>query len=99
VIIVSGAGSRSDTSSSTRPIWLVVCILLAVGIVLPLWVTTFDTEDPSLWGFPFFYWYQFLLIPVVSALTYLAFRLSLRATARERAARGLPPHAGNDVDR
>jgi membrane protein implicated in regulation of membrane protease activity len=99
VIIVSGAGSRSDTSSSTRPIWLVVCILLAVGIVLPLWVTTFDTEDPSLWGFPFFYWYQFLLIPVVSVLTYVAFKLSQRATERERTARGLPPRADEAGDR
>jgi bacteriorhodopsin len=89
----------SETDSGTRPIWAVVSVLLAIGIVLPLLVMTYDSQTPTLWGFPFFYWYQFLLIPVVSALTYLAFRLSLRATARERAARGLPPHAGNDVDR
>lgn len=74
---------------STRPLWLLVGALLAVGIVVPLLVWLYDTETPNLWGFPFYYWFQFLLIPVVSALTYVAFRLSEGATERDRAARGL----------
>jgi hypothetical protein len=56
-------------------------VLLAVAIVVPLLVGIYDREDPTLFGFPFFYWFQFLLIPVTSAATYLAFRL---VTPRDR---------------
>jgi hypothetical protein len=64
-------------------------VLLAVGIVVPILVGTYDSEGPELAGFPFYYWFQFLLIPVVSALTYIAFKLSESATERDRAARGV----------
>jgi hypothetical protein len=65
----------------------VVGILIAVGIVVPLLVWVYDTETPTLGGFPFFYWFQFLLIPIVSGLTFAAFKLSESATARDREAR------------
>jgi len=80
--------SSSPASGNTRPLWTVVGILLAVGIVVPLLVPTYATETPQLFGFPFFYWFQFLLIPVVSLLTFLAFRISQTATARDRETRG-----------
>jgi membrane protein implicated in regulation of membrane protease activity len=69
-----------------------VAVLLAIGIVLPLLVPIYDQDSPRFLGFPFFYWFQFLLIPVVSVITYIAFRLSLRSTHREREAVGLPRH-------
>jgi hypothetical protein len=31
-------------------------------------------EDPTLFGFPFFYWYQLLWVPVTAALTYFVYR-------------------------
>jgi uncharacterized membrane protein len=70
--------------------WAVVALLLAVGIVVPLLVFAYDREKPTLIGFPFYYWFQFVLIPFVSLLTYAAFRLSLRATERDRPRFGLP---------
>lgn len=76
-----------STAPSTRPTWIAVGILIAVGIVVPLLVWVYDSETPTLGGFPFFYWFQFLLIPIVSALTFAAFRLSESATARDREAR------------
>ena len=88
--------SSSPPSGSTRPLWVVVGLLLAVGIVMPLLIGTYDSETPALFGFPFFYWYQFLLIPVVSTLTFVAFRISQSATARDRAARGLAPHPDDE---
>jgi hypothetical protein len=89
--------SSNPSPGSTRGLWAVVGVLLAVGIVMPLLVNTYDSETPTLWGFPFFYWYQFLLIPVVSVLTFIAFKLSEAATERDRAARGLgpPPRSGD----
>jgi hypothetical protein len=84
---MSESRPSSGPAPSTRPTWIVVGILLAAGTVVPLLVGIYDTEAPSVGGFPFFYWFQFLLIPIVSALTFVAFRLSESATARDRATR------------
>ena len=40
----------------------------------PLLVGIYARNDPKLWGFPFFYWFQFLLIPVAAALTTVAYQ-------------------------
>jgi hypothetical protein len=56
-------------------------VLLAAAVVVPLLVVVYDREDPTLFGFPFFYWFQFVLIPFASAATYTAFRL---VTPRDR---------------
>jgi hypothetical protein len=77
--------------------WAVVAVLLAVGIVLPLLVGLYDSVEPRLGGFPFYYWFQFLLIPVVSLLTFIAFRLSLKATEKDRPAFGLPAEPGDET--
>ena len=79
--------------------WAVVAVLLAVGIVLPLLVGLYDSVEPRLGGFPFYYWFQFLLIPVVSLLTFIAFRLSLKATRKDRPAFGLPAEPGDETRR
>ena len=34
----------------------------------------YSTESPELFGFPFFYWYQFAWVPVTAGLTYLVYR-------------------------
>jgi hypothetical protein len=61
-------------SSSTR--WTIVVVLLLPAIVLPLLVGIYDRNDPELWGFPFYYWFQFLLIPVAAVLTTSAYLLT-----------------------
>jgi hypothetical protein len=58
-------------SSSTR--WTIVLVLLVPPIVLPLLVGIYARTDPELWGFPFFFWFQFLLIPIAAALTTCAY--------------------------
>jgi membrane protein implicated in regulation of membrane protease activity len=84
--------STTGGAPARRPggAWLVVAVLLAIGIVVPLLVPVYAHTTPTLFGFPFYFWFQFALIPVVSALTYVAFRLSLRATESDRATLGLP---------
>jgi hypothetical protein len=76
----------------------VVAVLLGIGIVVPLLVGLYDRETPTLWGFPFFYWFQFAMIPVVSLLTFVAFRLSLSATAKDRPTFGLPAEPESPED-
>ena len=96
VVAVAHRASSSGVEPPTRPArrtsaaWVTVYVCLGIGIVVPLLVFLYDQEKPTFIGFPFYYWFQFLLIPIVSALTYTAFRISLRATERDRKAFGLP---------
>ena len=72
-------------SSSAR--WTLIVVLLAPAVVLPLLVPLYDTEDPTLFGFPFYFWFQLALIPVAVVLTVIAYYLAKgadRVTARPR---------------
>ena len=51
-------------------------LLLVIPFIGLLWVPFYNFTEPSLFGFPFFYWYQLLWVPVSSALTYLVYRTS-----------------------
>jgi hypothetical protein len=53
-------------------------------VVLPLWVPLYDKTDPKLWGFPFFFWFQFALILVSAVMTIIVYRLSLIAEHKDR---------------
>jgi hypothetical protein len=53
---------------------LLSILLLLVPYVALLWVPLYNRHDPVLFGFPFFYWYQFAWVPVTALLTYAAFR-------------------------
>jgi hypothetical protein len=52
-----------------------VAALILVPIVALMWVGSYAKEDPKLWGFPFFYWYQLLWVFIASGCTYLAYLL------------------------
>lgn len=78
--------SRADSRSR----WALICLLLAPAVVLPLWVSLYDREDPTLFGFPFFYWFQFALILLAVALTVPAYLLARGADRADRVRHGLP---------
>ena len=78
--------------------WGVVLVLLAPAVVLPLLPGIYAKEDPTLWSFPFYFWFQFALIVVSTILTSLAFLVASRADRRDRVARGLPAVAGDRSD-
>jgi hypothetical protein len=46
-------------------------LLLLVPFVALLWVPFYNFSEPHLLGFPFFYWYQFLWVPITSLLIYI----------------------------
>jgi hypothetical protein len=57
-----------------RLVWL----LLLVPFAAVAWVPFYNRSLPGLFGFPFFYWYQFLWVPLTSLLTYLVYRTVAR---------------------
>ena len=72
---------------SSRALWTVIGVILVPSIIVPLLVGIYDKVDPKLFGFPFFFWFQFLLIIVVTSLTGFCYWLSLLADRSARAER------------
>ena len=91
---MSSRETGANPERRTTGLWVAVAVLLGIGIVVPLMVFLYDSMTPTLWGFPFYYWFQFAMIPVVSLLTFVAFRLSLAATRKDREKLGLPAEPG-----
>ena len=54
-------------------------ILLLIPIVALMWVPSYARETPELFGFPFFFWYQFVWVFVCSGMTWAAYKLVLAA--------------------
>lgn len=79
----SGSPARGTHGRSTV-LWVVIVLVLIPPVVVPLWVPLYDKADPKLWGFPFFYWFQFLLILCSAVLTIVAYLLSRVADRMER---------------
>ena len=75
------APARSDRSPWN---WL-----LLVAVVVPLLVPLYNRVEPTLFGWPFFYWVQLAFVPLGVLATFLAYRATRRRptagrTARER---------------
>jgi membrane protein implicated in regulation of membrane protease activity len=57
---------------------VVVAVLLAAPLVALLWVGSYNSETPRLWGFPFFYWYQLMWVILAAGCTSAAYLLLTR---------------------
>jgi hypothetical protein len=54
--------------------WHWARVFLIIPFIAVLWVPFYNRTEPTLWGFPFFYWYQLLWIilgAVIIGLVYL----------------------------
>ena len=56
--------------------WIVITILLAAALIGTLWVPFYNHTTPTVWGFPFFYLYQLMWVPIVAILGAVAYLLS-----------------------
>ena len=79
--------SDRPQGGSTRGTWALIVLLLVPAVVVPLLVPLYDSEDPTLFGFPFYYWFQLALIPAAVVLTGIAYSLARGADHRDREAR------------
>jgi hypothetical protein len=65
-------GARRD-----RRAWYLLLLLPLAGTLVP---PLYNTEDPTLGGIPFFYWYQLVWVPLSVLATWVVYR----KTRRER---------------
>ena len=70
--------------------WIVITIVLVAALIGTLWVPFYNRTTPALGGFPFFYWYQLMWVPIVAILAAIAFLLS-RLAHRGQAVNGQSP--------
>jgi hypothetical protein len=50
-------------------------LLLLIPCVIAVWVPLFNSIGPELFGIPFFYWFQLLLVPVSAIAIFAADRV------------------------
>ncbi|QRX82497.1 DUF3311 domain-containing protein [Glaciimonas sp. PAMC28666] len=48
--------------------------LLLLPFIGLLWIPFYNSELPTLFGFPFFYWYQLLWVPVTAFLIWIVYQ-------------------------
>ena len=69
-------------------------MLLLVPFVAILWVPLYASGEPVLFGFPYFYWYQFLWVLISAVLTAVVYA----ATREPEVAVGDAPLAALEED-
>jgi len=69
---------------SNKPLLIIAAILLAVPVVALLWLGSYARVEPTLGGFPFFIWYQFLWVFLCAGCTWAAYRVILIARPRRK---------------
>ncbi len=85
--------AQPASSGKSPATWGAVTVLLAVAILGMLWVPIYARSMPMLGPFPFFYWYQFIWVPLTAVILwicYLLLRTKSTPGARPRHARGAP---------
>ena len=57
-------------SNARRRVWYLLLLAPFVGLLFPGW---YAKSDPELFGFPFFYWYQFAWVIAAAVITLLVY--------------------------
>jgi hypothetical protein len=70
IVAITEAGGARRSKAGVRRMW----ILLLLPFVGLLWVPFYNFQEPALFGFPFFYWYQLAWVPISSVLIWLVYR-------------------------
>jgi hypothetical protein len=68
------------TPSSPARFWRVLLVLPVLAVLA---VPFFNRVEPSLWGFPFFYWYQMLWVILCAGIAGLVFMIEDRGGRTE----------------
>jgi Protein of unknown function (DUF3311) len=60
--------------------------LLLIPIIVPLLVPLYNATDPTIFGWPRFYWLQLVFVALGVATTALVYRMTRRSSTERRAA-------------
>ena len=85
---------RHASPTKSPVIKAAVAIMLAVAVLGALWVPVYAHMEPKLGAFPFFYWYQLILVPVTAMLCWISYLLLRTKPARPH--RRAPQPAARD---
>jgi bacteriorhodopsin len=66
------AAAMTPVARRSQSWWIWVAIL--VPYIALLWLPLYNDRQPALLGFPFFYWYQFVWVPLTALLLYFVYR-------------------------
>ncbi len=66
-----GTPTAQTPSTAARTRWKLFLLLPYLGLCFPF---LYARNSPTLFGFPFFYWYQFLWVLLASAIMALVYR-------------------------
>ncbi len=61
--------------SPVRKLGLLQVILLAIPCIAVLAVPFYNTLEPSLYGIPFFYWWQLIWVPVSGVFIAVVYKM------------------------
>jgi hypothetical protein len=70
--------SNSNSNNAERTSWFRTAfpkIILLLPYIALLWIPFYNDVKPALFGFPFFYWYQFLWVPLTSLIILIAYKV------------------------
>lgn len=59
----------APAGAARREPWAWHALIVIPPFAATLWVPFYDRADPTLGGFPFFYWYLFLWVVLTAALS------------------------------
>jgi Protein of unknown function (DUF3311) len=62
-------GNAMDTKPKKRRGWNWWYLLFVVQFVVVLWPPLYNRLEPTLWGIPFFYWFQLAWVLVSAVFT------------------------------
>jgi len=93
------SGANDGVPPTNKTLLVIAGVLLALPVIALLWVSSYNRENPRLWGFPFFFWYQFLWVFLCAGLTYTAHRLVLAARKPGPGTTGHSTSASREDDR
>jgi hypothetical protein len=66
--------SPAPKTAASR-VWFLLLLLPYLALCFP---ALYAHKEPALWGFPFFYWYQFAWVVLTSAILGLFYRRTRR---------------------
>lgn len=76
---MSTSEQHHEAPPANKGLLAVAAICLAIPIIALMLVGTYAKDEPRLFDFPFFIWYQFVWVALCSILTFTAYRIVLKA--------------------